>query len=133
MEYAPPCAATAEDPTQLARCWWRGGPAGGAFSIRLRDPADPANSPHWTSAYSNTTYATAWDVVLRPPLTDVLDGPLRGADVTLELDALVPHAENRLGQKDCFWEGAAAVRVTSPAAAAGPAGFAFIEQMGYEP
>ena len=106
-------------------------PGGGACSLRLREPTRPNKSPHWTSNASNVTYATAWDVVLRPPLTDVLQGPLKGQDVVVALDAIVPHAENKLSAGTFFWEGAATATATADATGAAATGWAFVEQMGY--
>jgi hypothetical protein len=92
------------------------------FDINILGYENPPESPHWTSPYSNITYANAWviDFGARPVAVGV---PSR-----LYLRALVRGTENVMAMS-YYWEGAA--DVYADAAFEQRVGTAFVEQMGF--
>ncbi len=99
------------------------------FDINILNPSDPSNSPHWKSAFSGHTYATALEIDFSPRAQQY------GLPSSLYLYAIVDICENTLPlNSDCFFEGAAKVfdkKLRDGQENEEPVGYAFIEEMGY--
>jgi hypothetical protein len=92
------------------------------YDINIFDPAEGANSPHFTGP-SGITYATAWKVSFGSQLV------AWGAPETAWLVAMVPGCEFSTANPP-IWEGA--VQIYSDPECRNRIGYGFAEQMGYQ-
>lgn len=96
------------------------------FDVNILNSAHPNQSPHYTSALSGNTYATAWEISFSPSLLARMDS----LPPVLYLFAICENCENVPPRNiGAFFEGAALVYADKERRE--PKGYAFVEQMGF--
>jgi hypothetical protein len=93
------------------------------YDVNIFDPADPNQSPHWSSPVTGNVYCNKWQIAFSPRLARWNVPPI------VYLAALVPGCEYAPPGGAAFWEGA--VHLFSDRACTNRIGEGFVEQMGY--